>query len=60
MSCFKHLPLNSTAIFELSIYFSFGARILPAAVGGLIISSGNPLDFHAMTVSVSPAGLVKV
>ena len=42
------------------IHFSFEARLLPGAVEDLIISSDNPLDFHAMTISVSPAGFVKV
>ena len=39
LSYFKQLPLNSDATFELSVHFSFGARPLPGAVGGLKISS---------------------
>ena len=57
-SCFKQLPSDSIASFELSNDFNFGARLLSAAAkGNLIISSDNPLDFHAMIVSVSPAAL---
>ena len=33
-------------------------RLLPA-VGDLMISSGNPLDLHAMVVLISPACVVK-
>ena len=34
--------------------------LLPGVAGGLILSSHNILDFHAMIVSVLPAGIVKV
>ena len=44
--CFiRQLPLNFTNIF-LSIYSSFGARLLLFIVGDLITSSDSPLDFH--------------
>ena len=44
LSCFKQLPLNCTCIL-LPVYFSVGAKLLDV-VGGLIISSDNPLDSH--------------
>lgn len=56
---FQATLLNATAVFELWIHCSVGARILPSAVGGLIISCDNPLDFHAIIVSVLSSGLVK-
>ena len=44
--CFiRRLPLNFTNMF-LSIYSSFGARLLLFIVGDLITSADNPLDFH--------------
>ena len=44
--CFiRQLPLNFTNIF-LSIYSSFGARLLLFIVGDLITSTDSPLDFH--------------
>ena len=56
----KQFPLNSTAIFELWIYFSFGARLLSGAEGGLMLSTDNPLDHHVMIVSVSLVSIKKV
>ena len=35
-------------------------RLSFAVVANLISLFGNPLDFHAATVSVTPAGTVKV
>ena len=58
--CFKEILLNSTAIFELWIHFSFGASALPGVVGGLILSSDNSLHLNAMIVSVSLVEALKV
>ena len=44
-SCFKQPPLN----FLLSLVptkFTEGLSVLLDAVGGLILSSDNPVDFH--------------
>ena len=54
------LPINTAVIFELSIHFNFAAILLPVVVGGLMLSFGNPSDFLAITVSVSPVGIAKV
>ena len=45
LSCFKQLPPNFTLIL-VPIKFNEGARILSDVVGGLILSSDDPLDFH--------------
>ena len=50
LSCFKQLPLNFKYIL-LPVYFSAGASVLS---GGVITSSGNPLDFHSYILSVLP------
>ena len=61
LSCLvKQLSLNSTAFFELWTNYSFGARLLRDAVGGLITSSHKPLDFDVMIVLVSTTGFAKV
>ena len=44
LSCFKQLPLNFTIVL-LPIQLNAGARLLLVVGGGLIISD-NPLDFH--------------
>lgn len=51
-SCFKQLSLNTAAIFKLSTHFSFRARLLSSLVGALMLSPHNPLDVHAMIVSL--------
>ena len=45
---FQEASFNLYCYFELWIHFSFGARLLPGVVGNLMLSSDNPLDFHAM------------
>ena len=35
-------------------------RLQPGLVVGLLLSSDNPLDFHAIVVSVSPVDILKV
>ena len=50
---FQAAPLNSTAIFELRIHFSFGARLLPVAVIGLIASSDSPY-YDCFTITSWP------
>ena len=42
----------------VSVYIT--ARLIPDIVEGLMLSSENPLNFHAMIVSVSPVGILKV
>ena len=42
-SCFKQLPSNFTAIFELWIRVGFGARLLSDVAGDLMLSLENPL-----------------
>ena len=37
----------------------FGARLLSDVVGGLMLICDNPLDFHAVIVSVSPFCILK-
>ena len=56
--CFKQFPLNSTAIFALRIKVNLRARLLSDVTGGLMLSSDNPLDFHAKILSL-PVGAVK-
>ena len=36
------------------MWFNEGARLLSNVAGNLILSSGNPLDFHAEIWSVLP------
>ena len=60
MLCVVSSSSNSTAIFELSIYFDFGAISLPFVVGDLMFSSDSLLEFYAMIVSVSPVNILKV
>ena len=45
LSHFKQLLLNSTLIYE-SRKFNKGLGVLSDVVRGLIVSLGNPLDFH--------------
>ena len=44
-SCFKQSPLNFTLAL-VPTKSNEGLRILLDVVGGLILSSDNPLDFH--------------
>ena len=50
-SCIKQPPSNVTRILSL-IKSNEGARPLLDVVGSLILSSDNPLDFHAEILSV--------
>ena len=45
LSCFKQLAANVTLDF-VPILLNAGARMLSNVVGGLILSSDSPLDFH--------------
>ena len=40
--------------------FQSGKRPLPGVLRDLMPSSGNPLGFHAMIVSVSPVGILNI
>ena len=58
MSSFKHLILNSTAIFVLWIKVGFESRLSSDIAGVLMLSSDNTLDFHAKILS-QPVSVVK-
>ena len=45
LSSFKQLPVNFNPVL-LPIWFNTKERVLSDVAGGLVISSGNPLDFH--------------
>ena len=53
LSCIKQFPLNFAPIFPLYTKVSFGAKLLSDVTGVLILSSDNPLHFHAKSLSVS-------
>ena len=53
LPCFKELSLNST-LFLVPKKFNKGLRVLLDLVGGLILSSDSPLDFHSKICLVSP------
>ena len=54
-SCFKQSPLNFTLAL-VPIKSSYGLMILFGVVGGSILSSDNPLDFHdKIILGLSPA-----
>lgn len=59
LSCSKQLPSNFPTIFALWIKVNFGARLQSNVSGGLILSSYNPLHFHAKTLLL-PAGVVRL
>ena len=56
--CFIHLHLNYIFIFEL-YHSSFGERLKFAVVRDFITLFDNLLNFHAIIVSVEPAGIGK-
>ena len=53
MPCFKELSLNSNLIL-VQRKFNKGLRVLLDLVGGLILSSDSPLDFHSKIRLVLP------
>ena len=52
-SCIKQPPSNFTRTLSL-IKCNEGVGLLLGVVGGLILSSDNPLDFHAEILSLLP------
>ena len=46
LSCFKYWSSNFNLV-PTPISYNEGARLLSNVVGGLILSSDNPLDFRA-------------
>ena len=67
MSKFTTIPLlkniwtrfKNTAIFELWVQVSFGARLLSDAVCSLILTTDKTLDFHAKILTLPPVGIVE-
>ena len=57
---FQAAPFKYYCNFRVMNPLGFGARLLPGVVGGLMLSSDNPLDFHAIIVSVSQGSIVKI
>ena len=57
---FQGALLNSAAIFELWINFHLRARLLRGIAWDLTIFLGKILEDHAMTVLVSPLGVLEV
>ena len=53
LPCFKELSLNYNLIL-VPRKFNKGLRVLLDLVGGLILSSDSPLDFHSKICLVLP------
>ena len=56
--CFKQSLLNFTLIL-VTAKFNVGLTILFDVVGGLILSSDNPLDFHDKTFLLPALNVLK-